>query len=146
VYCNYVNVHYLWSSHKIFWIIYHWNMKTWKSCKAACKRTQHCWPTSPNIVGCYMLRPFARPVACCWMLLRVIAQSLKPVKSFSQQLPTLLGPTVHRGKDTTHKSSKTMRNERALPQQCWKTCANGSNIVALRFSNHGTKEMLGVVG
>ena len=30
----------------------------------------------------------------------------------------------------------TMRNERE----------NGSNIVALRFGDHGTKEMLGVVG
>ena len=27
---------------------------------------QHCWPTTPNIVGCYMLRPFAHPVACCF--------------------------------------------------------------------------------
>ena len=34
-----------------------------------------------------MLRPFAHPVACCWMLLCVVAQSLKPVKLFSQQLP-----------------------------------------------------------
>ena len=41
---------------------------------------QHCWPTTLNIVGCYMLRPFAHPVACCWMLFRVVAQSLKPVK------------------------------------------------------------------
>ena len=32
---------------------------------APCKRTQHCWPTTPNIVGCYMLRSFAHPVACC---------------------------------------------------------------------------------
>ena len=39
-----------------------------------------------------------------------------------------------------------MRNERAWPKQCWKSCANGSNIVALRFGDHGTKEMLGVVG
>ena len=23
-----------------------------------------------NIVGCYILRPFAHPVACCWELLR----------------------------------------------------------------------------
>ena len=50
--------------------------------KAACKRTQHCWPTTPNIAGCYMLRPFAHPVACCWMLLLVVAPSLKPVKLF----------------------------------------------------------------
>ena len=27
-----------------------------------------------------------------------------------------------------------------------KGCTNGSNIVALRFGDHGTKEMLGVVG
>ena len=39
-----------------------------------------------------------------------------------------------------------MHNERAWPQQCWKRCANGSNIVALRFGDHGTKEMSGVVG
>ena len=39
-----------------------------------------------------------------------------------------------------------MRNERARPQQCWKSCASESNIVALRFGDHGTKEMLGVVG
>ena len=32
-----------------------------------------------SIVGYYMLRLFAHPVACCWMLLRVVAQSLKPV-------------------------------------------------------------------
>ena len=27
-----------------------------------------------------------------------------------------------------------MRNERAWPQQCWKSCANGSNIAALNAS------------
>ena len=47
--------------------------------KTRAKRTQHCWPITP-IVGCYMLRPFAHPVACCWMLLRVVSQTLKPVK------------------------------------------------------------------
>ena len=25
----------------------------------------HCWPTTPNIVRCYLLRPFAHPVAYC---------------------------------------------------------------------------------
>ena len=63
-----------------------------------------------------------------------------------QQLPTMLGPTVHVGKDTTHKSLYTLHNEPAWPQQCWKSCTNGSNIVALRFGDHGTKEMLRVVG
>ena len=38
-----------------------------------------------------------------------------------------------------------MRNVRAWPQQCWRSCANGSNIVALRFGDHGTKEMLGLL-
>ena len=38
---------------------------------------------TPNIVGCYMLRPFAHPAACCWVLLGVVAQSLKPVKRLS---------------------------------------------------------------
>ena len=33
-----------------------------------------------NIVGCYMLRLFAHPVACFCVLLRNVAQSLKPVK------------------------------------------------------------------
>ena len=37
-----------------------------------------------NIVGCYMSRPFAHPVACCWVLLEVVAQSLKPVKLLIQ--------------------------------------------------------------
>ena len=40
--------------------------------KVPCKRTQHCWPTTPKIDGCYMLRPFAHLVACCWMLLRSV--------------------------------------------------------------------------
>ena len=62
-----------------------------------------------------------------------------------QQLPTMLGLAVHRGKDTTHKTLETMRNERAWPQQCWTICANRSNIVVLHFGDHGTKEMLRVV-
>ena len=35
-----------------------------------------------NIVGCYILRPFAHPVACCCVLLGVVAESLKPDKQF----------------------------------------------------------------
>ena len=66
-----------------------------------------------NIVECYMLSPFAHPVACCWMLLRV-AQSLKPVKLFSQQLPTFL---LFR---ESPKRSATMLDPFAqLFQHCW---------------------------
>ena len=52
-----------------------------------------------NIVGCYMLRPFTQPVACCCALLGVVARSLKPGNRLAtckqtQQLPTLLGQQV----------------------------------------------------
>ena len=50
---------------------------------------------SQPAIGCYMLRPFARPVACC-VLLGVVTPSLKPVKLLAmckrtQQLPAMLG-------------------------------------------------------
>ena len=71
-----------------------------------------------NIVECYMLSPFAHPVACCWMLLRV-AQSLKPVKLFSQQLPTFL---LFR---ESPKRSATMLDPFAqLFQHCWASHAH----------------------
>ena len=71
--------------------------------KAPCNLTQHCWLTTPNIVACYMLRPFPHAVACCCVLLGVVAQSLKPVKVLSQQLPTFL----------------LFRDRRSIAQQCW---------------------------
>ena len=37
-------------------------------------------PTTHNIVGWYILRPFAHPVASCCMLLGVVTQILKSVK------------------------------------------------------------------
>ena len=46
--------------------------------------------TTPNIVGATMLG--------------VVASVLAVVCTRMQQLSALLGPTVHRGKDTTHKS------------------------------------------
>ena len=88
--------------------------------KAPCKRTQLCWPATPNIVGSYMLRPFAHPVACCWMLLRVVAQSLKPVKLFSQQLPTFL----------------LFRDRRSVAQQCWIRLHSSSNIVGATHAHY----------
>ena len=81
--------------------------------KVPCKRTQHFWPTTPKIVGCYMLRPFAHLFACCLMLLRVAAHSLKPVKLFSQQLPAFL----------------LFRDRRSVAQQCWIRLHSSSNIV-----------------
>ena len=50
-------------------------------------------------------------------MLGVVASVLAVECTRMQQLPTMLGPAVHRGKDTTHKTLKTMCNLRAWPQQ-----------------------------
>ena len=60
-----------------------------------------------------MLRPFLHPVACCWMLLRVVPQSSKPVKLFSQQLATFL----------------LFHDHQSVAQQCWIHLHSSSNIV-----------------
>ena len=67
-----------------------------------------------------MLRSFAHPVACCWMLLRVVTQSLKPVKPFSQQLSTFL----------------LFRDRRSVAQQCWIRLHSSSNIVGATHAHY----------
>ena len=67
-----------------------------------------------------MLRPFAYPVACCRMLLRVVAQSLKLVKLFSQQLPTFL----------------LFRDRRSVAQQRWIRLHSSSNIVGATHAHY----------
>ena len=67
-----------------------------------------------------MLRPFAHPVACCWMLLRVVAQSLKQVKLFSQQLPTF----------------PLFRDRRSVAQQCWICLHSSFNIVGATHAHY----------
>ena len=67
--------------------------------QATCKRTRHCWPTATNIVGCYMLCPFAHPFPCCCVLLGVVAHILKSVKLLAT-------------------------NGRKNSQQCWELLAN----------------------
>ena len=80
-------------------------------------------------------------------LLEVVASVLAVVYKRMQQLPTMLGPAVYRGKIQPMRLWRlSVMSVLGPRQQCWKSCANGSNIVALRFGNHGTKEMLGVVG
>ena len=78
-------------------------------------------------------------------MMEVVAFVLAEVCIRLQQLPTMLRPAVHHGMDTTHKTLESMYNAPAWPQQCWKSSANESNIVALRVGDHGTKEMLGFV-
>ena len=78
--------------------------------------------------------------------LGVAASVLAVVCKQMQQLQAMLGPAVDRGKGMTFKTLETMCNASAWLSQCWKSCANGFKIVALRFDDHETKEMLGVVG
>ena len=77
-------------------------------------------------------------------LLGVVAFVLVVVCKRMQQFPTMLGATVHRGRDKSHKTSESMCNARTWHQKCWESCANGSNIIALRFGDHGTERELGV--
>ena len=67
-----------------------------------------------------MLRPSAHHVACCWILLRVVAQSLKTVKLFSQQLPTF----------------PLFRDRRGVVQQCWICLHSSSNIVGATHAHY----------
>ena len=101
--------------------------------QAPCKRTYYYfWPTTPNIFVHYMLRPFVHPAAICCVLLRVVAQRLKPVKLLTNQLPTLL----------------LFRDRRSEALKCWirfaqfflRCCGHtrASPMVCLDFTNsHG---------
>ena len=59
----------------------------------------------------------------CWTRLAVVTSALAVLCKQIQQLPTMLGPAVHRGKDTSPKTLEIMCNARAWPQQCWRSCA-----------------------
>ena len=78
-----------------------------------------------------MLRPFAHPVVCSRMLLRVDAQSLKLVKIFSQQLGTFL----------------LFRDRRSGAQQCWIRLHSSSNIVGATHAHYAwiTKRLMGCI-
>ena len=56
---------------------------------------------------------------------------LAVVCKLMQQLPTML--------ETTHKTLEITFNASTWPKQYWKSCVNGSNIVALRFGDNGAK-------
>ena len=75
------------------------------------KNSQHCWMLHVASV-CTPLH-----VAT---LLRVVAQSLKPVKLFSQQLPTFL----------------LFRDRRSVAQQCWIRLHSSSNIVGAKHAHY----------
>ena len=55
------------------------------------------------------------------------------------QLPSMLGPAVHRGKYTTRKTLKTMCNPRAWPQQfniSWSSSFSGCQFVLFSVLRH----------
>ena len=81
---------------------------------------QRCCSTIPNIVGCYMFASVSHPVACCCVLLGVVAQSLKPIKLLSQQLPTF----------------RLFRDRRSVAQQCWIRLHSSSNIVGATHAHY----------
>ena len=66
-----------------------------------------------------MLRVASVCTPCC-MLSNVVAQSLKPVKLFSQQLPTFF----------------LYRDRRSVAQQCWVRLHNSSNIVGATHAHY----------
>ena len=68
-------------------------------------------------------------------MLEVVASLLAVVCRQMQELPRPISKTL-----------ETMCNERAQSQQCWKSCANGSNFVAPHVGDQGTKELLRIVG
>ena len=90
------------------------NKTTW----AACKRTQHCLSTTPNI-NWWMLY-VASVCTPCWMLQRVVAQSLQRVKLFSQQLLTFL----------------LFPDRQTIAQQCWIRLHSSSNIVGVTHTHY----------
>ena len=86
---------------------------------ASVKRTQHCWPTAPNIVRCYLLRPFAHPVACCCAKFET-GQNLASCKRM-QQLPSMLGVVGQQSFVRLH-GALDIKQSRLMPRE------NGRNI------------------
>ena len=82
--------------------------------------SQHCW----------MLHVASVCTPCC-MLLDVVAKSLKPVKLFSQQLPTFL----------------LFCDRRSVAQQCWIHLHSSSNIVEATHAPYAwiAKRLMGCI-
>ena len=76
---------------------------------------QYFWPTNPNIVGCYVLRPFAHPVACCSMLIACCCANFKTGQTFQPTTPNIsFAPWL------LSKHGATMLDSFAqLFQHCW---------------------------
>ena len=98
---------------------------SWKqSSKASFSTLLDCMQTDTTLLTnnsqhCWMLHIASVCTPCC-MLLDVVAQSLKPVKNFSQQLPTFL----------------LFRDRRSVAQQCWIRLHCSCNIVGAAHAHY----------
>ena len=87
-----------------------------------------------NFLHCWMSQVLSVCTPCC-KLLDFVAQSLKPVKLFSQQLPTFL----------------LFRDRRSVAQQCWirliqHCCATLPTLLGLRtLITHGLQRLMGCI-
>ena len=77
-------------------------------------------PKLLDVTCCVRLHTLLHVVGSCCVLLRVVAQSLKPVKLSSQQLPTFL----------------LFRDRRSVAQQCWTRLHSSSNIVGATHAHY----------
>ena len=114
-----------------------------------CKRIQHCCASlrrsrNKRNVGSCRLKSLTgfKPCATTRSNIQQHATGCANGRNIvGQQLPTMLDVTCY-VQERCYFFSFILK---CMAQQCWKSCVNGSNIVALRFGDHGTKEMLGVV-
>ena len=79
--------------------------------KAPWKRTQHCWPTNPNIIGCYMLRPIAQPVTWCCTEFET-GQTLEPLS------PNISCPVQRNIVGSVYTALPTLSGERMRISHC----------------------------
>ena len=73
-------------------------------------------PTLLNVTCCIRLHTLLHVVGCCSVLLKKV----KPVKLFSQQLPTFL----------------LFRDRRSVAQQCWIRLHSSANIVGATHAHY----------
>ena len=84
------------------------------------------------------LRLLLRYRSCCCDIEVVVASVVAVVYKRMQQLPAMLGATVHRVKDKTHKTLVSVCNARTKPQECWESCATDQTL--LRYASAITEQ------
>ena len=79
--------------YSLYLTLYKLDIPLRRTLKAGSKGVRlNCWPTTPNIVGSYMLRPFAHPVVCCCAKFET-SQTISYVKT-DATIPNIVGPTM----------------------------------------------------